>query len=79
MKASAEKFIAFIHPDQRRPNEHVAVLTWRLGHRGPGLVRGASESEVREKLRRLDASVRFHQWRQAHSGGERVNENATTR
>lgn len=77
MKASAEKFVCFIHRDQRRPDEWVGVITWRLGHRGPFLVRGASEIEVREKLRRLDASVRFHQWRRLNPGGERKNEDAS--
>jgi hypothetical protein len=77
MKASAEKFICFIHRDQRRPDEWVGIITWRIPFRGPFLVRGASEAEVREKLRRLDPTTRFHEWRQLHPGGK-VNEDATT-
>ena len=75
MKASAKKFVAFVHPDQRRPDEWVGVITWRLGFRGPFIVRGANEAEVREKLTRLDPTIRFHQWRQ-HLGGRKENENA---
>ncbi len=77
MKANGKKFVCFIHRDQRRPDEWVGVITWRLGHRGPFLVRGASESEVREKLARLDPTIRFHQWPQLNPGGERKNEDAS--
>jgi hypothetical protein len=62
MKASGRKFIAFVHQDQRRADEWVGIITWKLGHRGPFIVRGTSETEVREKLGRLDATVRFHDY-----------------
>jgi hypothetical protein len=77
MKASGKKFVCFIHQDDRRPDEWVGVVTWRLGYRGPFLVRGNNEVEVREKLRRLDPSIRFHQWRRLNPGGERKNEDAS--
>jgi hypothetical protein len=72
MKASAKKFIAFVHRDQRRPDEWVAVLTWRIPFRGPFLVRGASEAEVRDKLARLDPTIRFHDYfaRQNRGGND---------
>jgi hypothetical protein len=78
MKASGKKFVCFIHRDDRRPDEWVGVITWRLGFRGPFLVHGRSEAEVREKLARLDPTVRFHQSRQAHHGG-RMNADAEKR
>jgi hypothetical protein len=71
MKASAKKFIAFVHRDQRRPGEWVGVLTWRIGFRGPFLVHGGSETEIREKLARLDPTIRFHDHsRRKNRGGD---------
>jgi len=79
MKASAEKFVCVLHEDNARRGAWVAFLTWRLGFRGQYVVRGRTENELRERLRKLDPTVRFHQWRRAHPGGERRNENAATR
>ena len=60
MKASAEKFVCILHEDHLRQGAWVAFLTWRLGHRGAYVVRARSESELREKLARLDPTIRFH-------------------
>jgi hypothetical protein len=78
MSASGKKFICILHEDKLRFGAWVAFLTWKLGHRGQYVVRAQSESELREKLRKLDPTVRFHHWRQTRPGGERVNENVTT-
>jgi hypothetical protein len=77
MKASAGKFVCILHEDRMRRGAWVAFLTWRLGHRGAYVVRARSESELRGKLRKLDPTVRFHQWRRLNPGGERKNEDAS--
>lgn len=44
----------------REDNLWVAKLTWRLGFKGPYLVRGGDERELREKVQRLDPTVKFY-------------------
>jgi hypothetical protein len=60
MKASGKKFVCIFHEDRLRRDAWVGFLTWRLGFRGQYIVRGRTESELREKLARLDPITRFH-------------------
>jgi hypothetical protein len=75
VRATGEKFIGVLRPDAHRAG-WLTFLTWRLGFRGPYIIRSHTEEELCAKLRRLDPTVRFHK-RQQLNPGERVNENAT--
>jgi hypothetical protein len=75
--AKGQRLIGNIRPDNQQAGFFVR-LTWRIGFRGPNLVKGMTEREVCEKLQRMDPSVRFHsesnRGEQAHDGLGRVYE-----
>lgn len=77
MRAWGKKFICIFNQD-KYSTSWISFLTWRIGHKGPYIVRAESEDELCAKLRRLDPSVRFNHLQQLNSG-ERVNENAQAR
>jgi hypothetical protein len=78
MRADAEKFIGVLRPDARHAG-WLAFLTWRLGFRGPYIIRAHTVDELCAKLRRLDPTVRFQQRQQQNLGGRKENENAPVR
>jgi hypothetical protein len=56
MHVSGDKFVGIF---RQEGSVWVAQLTWRLGNKGPYLVRAGSDAEVREKLQQLDPSAQF--------------------
>jgi hypothetical protein len=58
MRAWGDKFICIFNPDKY--GGWISFITWKLGHRGPYIIRAQSENELREKLSRLDPTIRFH-------------------
>ena len=58
MKASGRKIRLLHPPGQRRPDEWVGVITWRLGFRGRSSC-ARKRAGVREKLRELDPTIGF--------------------
>jgi hypothetical protein len=65
MRASGEKFIGIFHPSECGAG-WVAFLTWRLGFRGPYLVRGTSKDGLQQKLKNLDPTVAFFSRGKSH-------------
>jgi hypothetical protein len=60
MRACGERFIAIFHKDKEGRDYWIAFLTLRLGFRGQYILRGNTEGELRDRLRRLDPTVEFY-------------------
>jgi len=57
MHVSGDKFVGIF---RQEGGGWVAHLTYRLGNKGPYIVRGRDEADVREKLKRLDPTAQFY-------------------
>lgn len=65
MRACGEKFIGIFRRDESSTG-WVGFLTWRLGFHGPYVVRGATETKLREKLLHLDPTAEFYARGRSH-------------
>jgi hypothetical protein len=65
MRVSGKKFIGIFRQDEHA-NGWIGFLTWRLGFRGPYLVRGRTQEDIRHKLKSLDPTVQFYARGRAH-------------
>jgi hypothetical protein len=66
MRVSGEKFIGIFRRNDCGTSDWIAFLTWRLGFRGPYLVRGRTQEDMRGKLKSLDSTVQFYARGRAH-------------
>ncbi len=56
-RAAGDRFSCTIRCEDGR---WLALCTWRLGYRGPYVVRGINELDLRRKLHNLDPTLRFY-------------------
>jgi hypothetical protein len=59
MRVESDRFVGVFHRDRTGSDYWIAFLTWRLGFRGPYIVRGRDEADARARLCKLDETARF--------------------
>jgi hypothetical protein len=52
MRVESDRFVGVFHRDRTGQAYWIAFLTWRLGFRGPYIVRGHDEIELRSRLQK---------------------------